>query len=191
MSQARIFDTSTTISIIKRIWSWFNKRTQRINYACKNSHTFQLAKGFSTRSKTSIKYSFLGRITEIGQDYSAVLENSRTILFLFNSYNNIKKKINNMLDTSSTAVLTKDVKRDVFLAPVKMISICLVAALSFNLLISIILNKPITLWGGLIRGLFLVAAVIGLFCKADWQTIKKNSVFLRKVVHQQVQKNHI
>lgn len=186
-----ISDTSIITSLFRYFFRWHSQFGQRINTIYHNSQIFRLAKGSWTRIKISFRYSFLGRITETRQISSGVLDNSKLIQYLFNSYKKWKHKVIQLPQFSSTADLAKDTKKALYSFPVRIISIIVIIAITINVIFSFVIQKEISLWGWLMRGLFLVAAVIGLFCKADWQTIKKNSVFLRKVVHQQVQKNHI
>lgn len=84
------------------------------------------------------------------------------------------------LGISSTISLTEDAKEQFVFSPVKMISAIIFTTVVVNTALSFILAKQIGLWGWLMRGLFLFVGISGLSCQADWSTVKKGSVFLRK-----------
>lgn len=176
-----ISNTSIIISLFRYFFRWHSQLGQRMNTIYHNSQVFRLAKGFRARIIICFRDSFLGRITETGQISSRVLDNSKLVQYLFNSYKKWKVKIIQLHQFSSTADLAKDTKEDLYSFPVRIISIIVIIAVTINVIFSFVLQKEISLWGWLIRGLFLVAAFFGLFCKEDWQTIKKNSVFLKKL----------
>ncbi len=176
-----ISNASIILSLFRYFFRWLSPLGQRMNTIYHNSQVFRLAKGFWARIKICFKYSFLGRITETKQISSRILDNSKLVQHLFNSYKKWKEKIIQLLRFSSTAHLAEDTKKDFFSFPVRTISTILITAVTINVIFSLVLQKEISLWGWLIRGLFLLVAVSGLICKADWQTIKKNSIFFKKL----------
>ena len=139
-----------------------------------------MAESLWEKIKICFRYSFLGRITEIKEINLAVLDNSRAVRCLICFYKRWRDKIIHYSKTSSTVNLAEDTKEQFVLSPAKLISIIIVTAILVNVALSIILHKQIGLWGWLMRGLFLFAGVSGLFCQADWPTIKKSSILLRK-----------
>ena len=175
-----ISNTSIILSLFRYFFRWFSQLGQRINTIYHNSHVFRLAKGFRARIKIYFKYSFFGRIPETMQVSSGILDNSKLVQILFNSYKKWKDRIIQLLQFSSTADLAEDTKKDLYSFPVMIISIIVIAAITSNVIVSFVLQKEISFWGWLSRGLFLAAAFFWLFCKEDWQTVKKNSFFLKK-----------
>lgn len=176
-----ILDTSIAISLLRYFYRWYGKIEQRLIDIYCNSQTWRLAKGFCAGVKTYFRYSFLGRITEIKQASPGVLDGSRVLQYLINFYKRWKDKIIRCSGTSLAACAAKDVKTELYLSPTKIISIIVVTAILVNAGLSIILHKQIVLWGWLMRGLFLFVGVSGLFCQADWLTLKNNSIILRLV----------
>lgn len=181
MISREISDKSIVIYIFRCFLRWYNQLGQRINYIYHNSQTYRLVKGFRSKVNICFRYSFLGRITETKQTTSGVLDKSRTVQFLITFYNRWKNKIIHYFKASSTFDLTKNTKNQLDFSPVKIISIIVVIAITINVLLSIALQKQIGFWGWLMRALSLFVAVSGLFCKANWQTIKRSSVCLRKM----------
>lgn len=176
-----ISNTSIILSLFRYFFRWYSRIGQRMNTIYNSSQIFRLAEGFWARIKISVKYSFFGRITETKQISSGILDNSKLVQYLFNSYKKWKINIIRLLRLSSTVDLVEDTKKDLYSFPVRTISIIVITAVTINVSLSLFLQKQIGLWGWIMRGLLLFAAVSGLICKADWRTIKKNSVFLKKL----------
>lgn len=181
MMLGEISEASAVTSLFRYLFRSYSILRQKINYIYRNSQTCKLAEEFWTRIKICFRYSFLGRITEAGQTSSGILDKSKLVQYLLNSYKKGKPKIIQLRQYSSTANLAKDAKKDLYSYPVRILSLIVVITITINVVFSFVFQKEISLWGWLMRGLFLVAAVFGLFCKADWQTIKENSVFLKKL----------
>ena len=181
MTLRKISDASIVISLFRYFYKWYGYIENKLMGIFHNSQTYRLAKGFYGGVKICFRYSFLGRITETRQTASGILDNSRTVRSLINYYNKWNDKIIHYFKASSTIDLAKNTKEQLDSSPVKIISIIIVTAITINVLLSIALQKQIGLWGWLMRALFLFGAVSGLFCKANWQTIKRSSVCLRKM----------
>ena len=176
----QILDTSLTVLVWRRFYKWYDLE-QRIAFVCRDSRTFGLTKALWEGLKTCVRYSFLGRISEIKEPNPALLNNSRAVRYLIDFYNRWKGKITYYSKNSSTIDMAKDTKRELYLSTARTIGIIIVTAILVNVGLSIILHKEIGLWGWLMRGLFLFAGVAGLFCQADWRTVKESSRLLRKM----------
>ena len=174
-------ETSVIISLFRHLYKSHDYIKQGLIGIYHNSQTCKLAKGLWARVKICFRYSFLGRITETKQTTSGTLDNSRVVEHLFKFYKKWKDKIILCFKVSSTIDLAKDAKKDLYFFPVRIISIIVVTAITINVFLSIVLQKQISLWGWLIRGLLLFVSISGIFCKADWLTIKRSSVLLRKM----------
>lgn len=177
----QILITSTTISLCKHLYRSYSFIVKRVSYIYHNSLTYGFINRFWEKIKICLRYSFLGKITETKQTTSGTLDNSRVVEHLFKFYNKWKDKIILCFKVSSTIDLAKDAKKDLYFFPVRIISIIVVTAITINVFLSIVLQKQISLWGWLIRGLLLFVSISGIFCKADWLTIKRSSVLLRKM----------
>lgn len=176
-----ILDTSIVILFFKYFYRWYGKIKQRpIDIYC-HSQTCKLVKPFWEKVKICSKFSFLGRITEIKQASLRVLDSSRAVRYLIRFYKRWRNKVIHYSKSSSTINLTEDTKNEFILSPAKIIGIVIVTAILANVVLAIILQKQISLWGWLMRGLFLFTGTSGLFCQADWPTVKESSVCLRRL----------
>ena len=181
MTLREISNAGVVIFLFRYLYRWYSRLKQRINNIYHNSKTYRFPKRFWERLKVFFRYSFLGRISETRQTTSGILDSSRVVQYLINLYKRGKDKATRYLRTSIVIILGKDTKEQLNISPMRVISIIVVTAITVNVVLSIALQKQIGLWGWLMRGLFLFAAVSGLFCKADWPTVKRNSVLLRKM----------
>lgn len=177
----QILDQSITVSLCKHFNKIYGAWVQKVSYIYRNSLIHRLINRFWEKVKICFRYSFFGRITETRQINPEILDNSRVVQYLFGFYERRKSKIIKSFEASSTIDLAKDTKKDLYFSPVRVTSIIVVIAITVNVFLSIVLQKQIGLWGWLMRGLFLPVAISGLFCKTDWPTVKRNSVFLRKI----------
>lgn len=177
----QIEETSILISLFRSFNRRYSYLKQRLSYIYQNSHLFRMTEVFWEKIKVCLRYSFLGRITQPWQGGSGTLDNSRFAQYLVNFFKRRKDRLIHYLKTSLMVVLAGDTKEQLNLSPVRIISIITLTAITVNVALSIMLQKQIGLWGWLMRGLFLFAACAGLFCKADWPTIKHNSLFLRRL----------
>ena len=178
---SQILEASFSLSLLKRIFKRYSYIEKRLQDIYSNSLTHELINRFWKKIKICLKFSFFGRITETKQITPVVLDSSWTVRFLINLFKRWKNKIIQFFKASSTIDLAKDTKKDLSFSPVRVISTIGVIAIITDVFLSIILQKHRGLWGWLIRGLFSFVAVSGLFCTADWPTVKKNSVFFRKI----------
>lgn len=181
MILAEISDTSIIISKCRNFYRWYHYKEQRLRDILHNSQTYSLTKRFWAGIKICFRYSLLARITGSAQKTYSILENSRIVQFLFNLYKKWKINIMQFLKASSTTYLAKDTKEQLNFSPLRIISMIVITAITTNIVLSFVLQKPIGLWGWVMRGLFFSVAVLGLFSQADWRSVKGASVFLRKM----------
>lgn len=178
---SQILNTSIAISLLKRSYEWYARIEQMLIDIYYNSQTHRLTKGFREKIKICFRYSFLGRITEERETTPLTLDNSQVVQYMIDFYKRWKNKIIRYSKISLTVGLAKDTKEELYFSPVRVISIITVTTIMINVVLSIVLQKQIGLWGWLMRVLFLFLGFGGLFCRVDWLTVKKNSVFLRKM----------
>lgn len=177
MTLREMSDTSIAISLYRR----YEKFAQGLGYLYQNSQTCNLAQRSWRKTKDCFRYSFLGRITEIKQMPPVILDNSRTVQYLISFCKRWKSKIVHYSKTSLANELAKDTKEELNFSPAKITSEIIIAVLVFNVFLFFVFQKQIGQWGWLLRGLFLLVALAGLSCEADWQTIKQSSIFLRRL----------
>ena len=168
--------------MLKYLYRWYCHVEQRIGNIYQDSQTHRLISGFQERMRVCFRFSFLGKISDIKQvGNTAMLENSKTTQYLISFYRKQRDKIIYFLSASKTASLTKETREEFHLSPLKMAGIIVGTAVMINVFLSLVLQRPIPLWGYLMRGLFLFVAASGIFCKADWLTVKSNSIIIRKI----------
>ena len=153
----------------------------KINSVYLKSFTQRLIKKINETIKVCFRYSFLGRITEPKQAPPMVLDNSRAVRYSISFYKKWRDKTIHYLRSSFTFSLAKDTKEQFVLSPVRIISLIVIITIFVNAVLSVILQKQMYLWSFLIRVLFLFAGTAGLSCEADWPTVKKSSVLLKKM----------
>lgn len=177
-----LLDTSVIALSLKYLYRCYCRTEQRIGDIYLNSQTYRLINGFWQSIRVSFRFSFLGRITEIREEgNTALLDNSRTVQYLIYFYKRWRDKAIYYLNTSKTVDLTKENKQNFYLLPVKTLSIIVIIAVVTNVTLSIILRRDIGLWGWSMRGLVLFVGLGGLFCDADWSTLKNSSVIFKLV----------
>jgi hypothetical protein len=174
-------ETSIVISLFRNFYAWSRHREQRLIDIHHNSQIYRLTKEFWEKMKTCFRYSFFGRITEPRQKTSGIFETSLVVQSLFNLYKKCKHQIIQLFKASSTYHQVKDTKINLAFTPIRMMSLIVIVAITTNIALSLIVQKNISLWGWLARGLFLSLAVIGLYCRADWRSVKMSSLFMRKM----------
>lgn len=175
-------NASTAVSIMKKLWGGYYCIKQWWNERCKDSQTYKLVKGLEAGIRICFKYSFLGRISEIREkEAMAVLDNSRVIHYLANSFKRWQDKINYYPTGSLAVELTKNIKKELPSYPLKIISIIIIAAIVTNIVLITIFHKAMDLWYWLVLGTIFFVGIGGLFCNAVWLNVKSNSIILKKI----------
>ncbi len=173
-------DNSIFISFLKKVMYQYRVIGSLLVATYKNSRVHRLIKAFREGAGINFRYSFLGRVMEIGeQGYLTVFNNSRFVKGLLNVYKMRKGRIINYAGVSEFTNSAKEFKNDFFSIPVKIGSIIVLTTILSNIFFSILLNKGIGLFGWVIRGLFLLVALSGLFCSAKWQDMKDASFVVK------------
>lgn len=108
-----------------------------------------------------------------------IYQNSLIVRHLTAFYKKSADRVINYLRNGPMAAFLKDTKIQLRLFPVRTTSTVLVAAVAVNMLLLSVLGRQINLYGWLMRGLLLSVGIAGLSCKADWPTVKANSIILR------------
>ncbi len=181
MSRA-IIETSIFLNLLQRFYKIFYFLNQRLNDPIKNSRIYKLWSAVYNGIMIGSKYSFFTRVTEIKQPGATipVLDNSWFLRSLLGFYKARKNSTMYYLSRSSLIKSGRDSVENLYFSPAKQISAAIIIAVLTNIILSFICQTAISRWGWLLRGLFLVAGCIGLFCKVDWPTVKESSKFLGK-----------
>ena len=111
---------------------------------------------------------------------SAILDNSIMARHLKDFWGRRRDRLFGYSRGNLAVALIKNAWEELYFLPVRTVAIALVSGIIVNVALSIASGKQIGLWGWLIRGLFLLAGISGISCRADWATIKSNSTLLTK-----------
>lgn len=179
MTQKNISDASITLHLFRHIYSQYRNTELKLSGIYHSSHACRLATRFCSILKICLRYSFLGRITETKQKTSTILDTSRTAQFLIKCYKNGKDKLIHSFKASSVVEIAKNRTEQNNFSPLKLISITVAVAVVVNVILIIVLQKHISLWGWMMRGLLIFVSISALFCQADWPIVKKSSTFFK------------
>lgn len=149
----------------------------------KKSHIPNLLGCLYNRMTLYFKYTFLWKITEIKEkDILLILENSKFVSWLLGVYSPWKHKMTSYFRKSAVANLKDAIAKELYLLPVRTTSIILVTIIITNTFFSIVLlsrEKEITLLAWIIRVLFLIIGLAGLFCNVNFEDIKRTSFVVK------------
>lgn len=183
MSWEELLDTSSAISSGKYFCKSYLCIERTVTKAYCNSQVYKLVNTFNANVNFFFTCSFLTRIAEIKQTTTPViLSNSCMVKSALALYKNFQIKLINYFKVSLVAKALNDLKTELYFSPIRIISIFMVIVITVNLVLCLVLKKEMSIWGYLMRGLFLFAGIPGLFCKVDWPTLKENSIFFRNTV---------
>lgn len=155
---------------------------ERISFICLSSFSYRLIKRITAELTNIVKFSSVGRLTNI--DLYALqnfFETSRIMKVTLNWAQDLYSKLTDFFIASSTFISTKGLKFNFLLQPTKVGGAIAILTIMINSILSFLLQKHITLWGWVIRGIFLFIGISGLFCNSGWQDLKKTSFILRRL----------
>ena len=167
MKDVDFFETSITVGLARNFGAvyketWINRRLEKL----------------LSQAKVCFRYSFLGRITEMGEEYnSEILDNSEVVKWIVNSYNVRKNRIVNYANSSIIVSSAIEIKKELYFFPVKTGGMIVFIAVLTNMLLSLLMHKEINLFGWGIRGVLLFVAYWGMFCEVGWGELKRTSLF--------------
>lgn len=174
--------TSKFASLLKKIFAVYCFIEGWLYTIYKNSKIHRLISSFWATTKASFEYCFLGRIAEIKvNDYSVILNNSNFMRWLSNKYNILKHIITKNSKSSTIIISIKETKKELYFLPIKTCGIIVVTSILINTALTILLKQKLGLSNWTIRILFLSIGLGGLFCDADWETIKSTSKVFNKI----------
>lgn len=161
----------------------FLRCLNKINQAYLNSLVYQLIQNALASIRISFKFSLFGRLARVEYSISRdFFTTSKIIKIVLNSISNFKDKIAYPFATNSFLFASaQDIKYYFSLKPFKAGGLIVIAMVTTNLVLSIILQRQIILWNWLMYGLLLLIGINGLFCNINWEDIKKTSYFLKRM----------
>lgn len=175
--------TSIFITFFKKLYIRYCHIELWLGNLFKNSHISNTIQNFWQTTKITAGYSFLGKISDIEiENYSLVFYNSKFIKNLFQISEILKNKIRFYLERSTSVTWIKETEKELYLSPIKIGSTILIAGILTNILFSFLFYKEIRLLGLVMRGLFLIIGLGGLFCEANWEDIRNTSFILKRKI---------
>jgi len=175
-----IMNASLFISALQKIYAQQRLISSAVYKVYLDSQTCKLIFKLQNGTSLNFKYSFLGRISKIGQGQNlAILETSRAVGRLRELFDKYRDKMLNYLKTSVIANSISTLNKNLYLFPVKTASIIIIIVMITNILLSILLKKEIWLLGWFVYGVFLFIAVNGLYSNISLEELAKTSYFLK------------
>lgn len=179
-----MFSTALEASIfanyIKKIWTGYYFFEQRLSVAYRNSCSCQISRGFRSKIRFYSKNSVFGRhIVSRQTNGHVILGNSYVLKSIFYFYNAFNLQLINYSKKSLGFECLKGLKMELCLFPLRTLSIFMIIVICVNLILSLVLQRHVGVWGYLVRGLLLLVGIPGIYCKAKWPVVRKNSIFLK------------
>lgn len=178
------FKGSIFLRYLEKIKQGCSDIEKNIYFTYLNSFIYRLIGRNVKLIKTGFKFSVFARLAKIEYNIpSDFFETSKTAKVVLNWGGNLKNKLINSFSASSVFfACLRALKHDFSLNSLKVGGIIIVAAISTNLALSVILQKQIILYGWVMRGLLLSVGICGLFCNANWEDIKRTSRVFNKIL---------
>ena len=161
----------------------FYKRVCRLEQGIANiyqgSLTHRIISSSWKKILACIKFSFIGKISELKKTDTAVLINSKAIQYFSDFFSTSKDKIILYLNNSEIFDSLRNIKKEFIFFPIRTVSFILIPMNMIYILLSVVLQKEISLRGWILLLGFLFIGISGLSCKSDWQDIFQSSLFLK------------
>jgi hypothetical protein len=176
-------ETSYLIKLLRAIYEKYYRSEQRLNNVYRSSAAHRAIKSSSSKAAIAFRYSFLGRITEVGDSEGnpEILSNSKVVKWGLNFCNKWKSRLLFYSNASNIAYSTLEAKSELYSLPVKTGGMIVFTAVLTNTFLSLLMRKEIGAWWWSMRGVLLFAAFWGIFCKVGWEELKKTSHLMRHV----------
>lgn len=172
--------TGVFIPFFKKLYIRYRHIELWLDNLFKNSHISNTIQKFWQTTKIGFGYSFLRKISDIEiENYSPVLYNSKFVKNLLQISEICKNKIRFYLQGCTVVACIKETKKELYLLPIKTGSIILITGILANILFSFLFYKEIRLLGWVMRGLFLIIGLGGLFCEVNRENIENTSFILK------------
>lgn len=144
------------------------------------SRTYMLLRRYYDAVTATFDNSFVGRIGRIKKDAdTGMIDNSRVICKIRGAFGSAKYKVPDYLDASAIGGWIRGVMKDLYLFPVKSLSIIILTGVIANIAFCASFRIGISIAGWFTRGLFLLMGIGGISCPEDWPALRENSFILR------------
>jgi len=108
-----------------------------------------------------------------------ILGNSKLISLALGLYRAGKSRLLNYAKTSLAVGFIKNIKKELYLSPIKNTSTIVMSAILTNIFFCIWVNKKTRLLDWIMQILLLFIGITGLLSLASWEDIKKTSFILK------------
>lgn len=153
---------------------------RKFDAACENSWISRSLEKYLSQIKVCFRYSFLGRITEIGEEgHPEILDNSKVVRWVLNTYNIWRDRLINWANSSVMINSAIEVKKELYFLPVKTGGMVVFMAVLTNMVLSLLMGKEMGVFGWSMRGVLLFVGFWGMFCEVGWEELKKTSRVIR------------
>lgn len=181
------FESSIFLRCLKKVGQVYLAIEEKLSSVYLGSLTHQLIVKTAESIKIGFEYSIFGRLTEIYDDTSRdFFQTSKTTKILLNWISKLRDATTRLSTTSSLVTSIGGLKCDFLSRPLKVGGAVVIISIMTNLVLSIILQRQITLWGWLIRGLLLFIGISRIFCNVDWPTVIDSSIIFRRISKRQL-----
>ncbi len=171
------------IEILTRTYKRYTYDEDFVVRIFKNSQIYKRTVIFLKFLKMCFRYTYLDKITSVkepGESYdSAILNNNRTAQGTANLFKKLYKKARQFFIFSIIFSLLRELKVGLFQYPVKSVSIVILTAILTDALLLVFIHREIIAYSVAVASTLILISVSGLFSKADWQEIKRTSLFLK------------
>jgi hypothetical protein len=173
-------EDSFFITLYRKSFMRYLNLKARLYNMNKDSLIYKLFQGLRNNIGVCLKYSFLGRMVDINNERGKLIfEESSLLKYLIDLFKISRHNIMSSLNSSSINSFLIEFRKDIYLSPLKTLSIILVTTTITNISFSILLKKQIGLFTLIIQGLFLFIGLQCISCNVNWQDLKKTSFILK------------
>jgi len=177
-----LFKTSILVRLMAKILRVYCRLEEQLSIVCRNSRTYRLTGAAWKGVTASFKYSFLGKICEVGNLYKTeTLCSSMVVRQMSRVLRGLRDNVTVYLKKSMLIDMAQEMKNALFLLPIKIGSLAIIITVLTNIFLSILLRKEIGLLGWVIRLSSLAVGLCALSCNVDWRDVKETSFVLRQI----------
>lgn len=165
--------------LLSKLWAGYYSFEDWVGMIFSASLLSRLTRNFWNGVQISFERCFLARLSDL--EVSRFLDESKAVAYFKALYKRWEKRAITFLESSKIACLSKEIKKEFRVIPVKMGSMIAVFSILINMVLSIIFKKETSLLIWIIQGLILFAGLGGFSCESSWATVRKGSVVYNKI----------
>lgn len=172
-------ETSKVVFLIRTLRGFYANFERWTEAVYSGSYLSRLINYFVGIVCLSYNESFLKVLMgSFGAGNAAILNNSKLVQRLENSYKKLTKRFDN-LHSSLFGNWAMSAKKELTLHSIKALSIILIFSSVINLILSFIFQRDLGTVGLTAQFIFLIIGLLGLSCDVEWPTIKRGSIILK------------